>query len=548
MTTSTPQLSERAAWNALAIHNTQMRDRHLRELFADDTTRGERLAVDAVGIYFDYSKQRITTETLTLLLQLAKESGLRAHIDAMFRGDKINATEQRAALHVALRAPEGESLHVDGVDVVPQVHAVLDKMAAFSNRVRSGEWQGYTGKPIRNIINIGIGGSDLGPVMAYEALRHYSRRDLTFRFVSNIDGTDFVEATRDLDAEETLFIISSKTFTTLETMTNAHTARDWAMKTLKHPDAIARHFVAVSTNAEKVAKFGIDTTNMFEFWDWVGGRYSMDSAIGLSSMIAIGPDHFRAMLDGFHQMDEHFRTVPFERNLPVLMGLLSLWNNNFLDANTVAVLPYEQYLKRFPAYLQQLTMESNGKHVTLNGTQVAYQTGPIYWGEPGTNGQHSFYQLIHQGTRLIPCDFIGFLKPLNPLDHHHDLLMANMFAQAEALAIGKTSEEVQAEGTPKWLVPHKTFEGNRPSSTILLERLTPAALGKLVALYEHSVFTQGVIWDIDSFDQWGVELGKALAERIIPELVAESDCHLHHDSSTNALIRRYHQSRELLES
>ena len=548
MTTSTPQLSERAAWNALAIHNTQMRDRHLRELFADDTTRGERLAVDAVGIYFDYSKQRITTETLTLLLQLAKESGLRAHIDAMFRGDKINATEQRAALHVALRAPEGESLHVDGVDVVPQVHAVLDKMAAFSNRVRSGEWQGYTGKPIRNIINIGIGGSDLGPVMAYEALRHYSRRDLTFRFVSNIDGTDFVEATRDLDAEETLFIISSKTFTTLETMTNAHTARDWAMKTLKHPDAIARHFVAVSTNAEKVAKFGIDTTNMFEFWDWVGGRYSMDSAIGLSSMIAIGPDHFRAMLDGFHQMDEHFRTVPFERNLPVLMGLLSLWNNNFLDANTVAVLPYEQYLKRFPAYLQQLTMESNGKHVTLNGTQVAYQTGPIYWGEPGTNGQHSFYQLIHQGTRLIPCDFIGFLKPLNPLDHHHDLLMANMFAQAEALAIGKTSEEAQAEGTPKWLVPHKTFEGNRPSSTILLERLTPAALGKLVALYEHSVFTQGVIWDIDSFDQWGVELGKALAERIIPELVAESDCHLHHDSSTNALIRRYHQSRELLES
>ena len=502
------------------------------------------MTVEAVGIYFDYSKHRITDETLRLLLQLAEESGLRARIDAMFRGEKINVTEKRAVLHVALRAPKGQSIVVDGEDVVPQVHAVLDKMADFSNRVRSGEWKGHTGKPIRNVINIGIGGSDLGPVMAYEALRHYSQRDLTFRFVSNIDGTDFAEATRDLDAEETLFIISSKTFTTLETMTNAHTARDWALKTLKDPAAVARHFVAVSTNAGEVAKFGIDTANMFEFWDWVGGRYSMDSAIGLSTMIAIGPENFRAMLDGFHQMDEHFRTAPFERNLPVLMGLLGLWYNNFFGAQTVAVLPYEQYLKRFPAYLQQLTMESNGKHVTLDGTEVAYQTGPIYWGEPGTNGQHSFYQLIHQGTKLIPCDFIGFVQPLNPLGRHHDLLLANMFAQAEALAFGKTPQEVQADGTPAWLVPHRTFEGNRPSSTILLERLTPEALGKLVALYEHSVFTQGAIWQIDSFDQWGVELGKALAARIIPELETGTKHQLRHDNSTNTLIQRYRRYKK----
>jgi len=547
MTTNIPQLTELAAWKALEAHYTKIRDLHLRKLFSDDTTRGERLAVEALSIYFDYSKHRITDETLTLLLQLAEESGLRARIDAMFRGDKINITEKRAVLHVALRAPLGQSIIVDGEDVVPQVHAVLEKMADFSNRVRSGEWQGYTGKPIRNVINIGIGGSDLGPVMAYEALRHYSQRNLTFRFVSNIDGTDFAEATRDLEAAEALFIISSKTFKTLETMTNAHTARDWALQTLKHPAAIARHFVAVSTNGTGVAQFGIDTANMFEFWDWVGGRYSMDSAIGLSTMIAIGPEHFRAMLDGFHEMDEHFSTAPFEQNLPVLMGLLGIWNNNFFGAQTVAVLPYEQYLKRFPAYLQQLTMESNGKHVTLDGTDVVFQTGPIYWGEPGTNGQHSFYQLIHQGTRLIPCDFIGFIQPLNALGRHHDLLLANVFAQAEALAFGKTSEEVRAEGTPAWLAPHKTFEGNRPSSTILLERLTPAALGKLVALYEHSVFTQGAIWDIDSFDQWGVELGKALAERIIPELEAGADCQLHHDSSTNTLIRRYRRSRELLE-
>jgi glucose-6-phosphate isomerase len=534
------------AWKALEGHYQKARDLHLRQLFADDPRRGERMAVEAVGIYFDYSKHRITDETLTLLLQLAEESGLRARIDAMFRGEKINVTERRSVLHVALRASQGESIVVDGEDVVPQVHAVLDKMADFSARVRSGEWKGHTGKPIRNVVNVGIGGSDLGPVMAYEALRHYSQRDLTLRFVSNIDGTDFAEATRDLDPEETLFIISSKTFTTLETMTNAHTARDWALKTLKHPAAVARHFVAVSTNAEEVAKFGIDTTNMFEFWDWVGGRYSMDSAIGLSTMIAIGPEHFRAMLDGFHQMDEHFRTAPFERNLPVLMGLLGLWYNNFFGAQTVAVLPYEQYLKRFPAYLQQLTMESNGKHVTLDGTEVACQTGPIYWGEPGTNGQHSFYQLIHQGTKLIPCDFIGFLQPLNPLGRHHDLLLANMLAQAEALAFGKTRQEVLAEGTPAWLAPHKVFEGNRPSSTILLERLTPAALGKLVALYEHSVFTQGAIWGIDSFDQWGVELGKALAARIIPELETGSEGQLNHDSSTNTLIRRYRNSKELL--
>jgi glucose-6-phosphate isomerase len=544
--TATAPLTTLAAWQALEAHCPKVRELHLRKLFADDPNRGERMTVEAVGIYFDYSKHRITDETLGLLLQLAEESGLRARIDAMFRGEKINVTEKRAVLHVALRAPKGQSIVVDGEDVVPQVHAVLDKMAAFSTRVRSGEWKGHTGKPIRNIINIGIGGSDLGPVMAYEALRHYSQRDLTFRFVSNIDGTDFAEATRDLDAEETLFIISSKTFTTLETMTNAHTARVWALKTLKHHAAVAMHFVAVSTNVAEVAKFGIDTANMFEFWDWVGGRYSMDSAIGLSTMIAIGPEHFRAMLDGFHQMDEHFRTAPFESNLPVLMGLLGLWYNNFFGAETTAVLPYEQYLKRFPAYLQQLTMESNGKHVTLDGTEVVYQTGPIYWGEPGTNGQHSFYQLIHQGTKLIPCDFIAFAQPLNPLGRHHDLLLANVFAQAEALAFGKPSQEVQAEGTPPWLVPHRTFEGNRPSSTILLERLTPTALGKLVALYEHSVFTQGAIWNIDSFDQWGVELGKALATRIIPELETGAKGQLQHDSSTNALIQHYLKSKELL--
>ncbi|MHB8731852.1 MAG: glucose-6-phosphate isomerase [bacterium] len=538
------ELTGHAAWKALQAHYLTMRGAHLRKLFGDDTTRGERMAVEAAGIYFDYSKHRITDETLTLLVQLAEESGLRARIDAMFRGDKINVTEKRAVLHVALRAPKGHSIVVDGEDVVPRVHAVLGKMVDFSNRVRGGEWKGYTGRPIRNVINVGIGGSDLGPVMAYEALRHYSRRDLTLRFVSNIDGTDFAEATRDLDAAETLFIISSKTFTTLETMTNAHTAREWALVTLKDDAAVARHFVAVSTNAEQVAKFGIDADNMFEFWDWVGGRYSMDSAIGLSTMIAIGPDHFGAMLDGFHQMDEHFRTAPFERNLPVLMGLLGLWYNNFFGAQSVAVLPYEQYLKRFPAYLQQLTMESNGKHVTLDGTEVVWQTGPIYWGEPGTNGQHSFYQMLHQGTGLIPCDFIGFVQPLNPLGRHHDLLLANVFAQTEALAFGKTPQEVRAEGTPEWLVPHKTFEGNRPSSTILLERLTPAALGKLVALYEHSVFTQGAIWQVDSFDQWGVELGKALAARIIPELETGAEGRLRHDSSTNNLIRRYRTSKE----
>jgi len=503
------------------------------------------MTAEAIGIYFDYSKHRISDETLKLLLQLAQESGLKARIDAMFRGEKINVTEKRAVLHVALRAPKGQSIIVDGEDVVPQVHAVLNKMADFSNRVRRGEWKGHTGKPIRNIINIGIGGSDLGPVMAYKALRYYSQRDLNFQFVSNIDGTDFIEATRDLSAEETLFIIASKTFTTLETMTNAHTARDWALKTLKHSSAVAKHFVAVSSNAGEVSKFGIDTANMFEFWDWVGGRYSMDSAIGLSTMVAIGPENFSAMLDGFHQMDEHFRTAPFERNLPVLMGLLGIWYNNFFDTQTIAVLPYEQYLERFPAYLQQLTMESNGKHVTFDGTKVAYQTGSIYWGEPGTNGQHSFYQLIHQGTKLIPCDFIAFMQPLNPLGRHHELLLSNVFAQAEALAFGKTSQEIRDENTPEWLVPHKTFEGNRPSSTILLERLTPAALGKLIAFYEHSVFTQGTILQIDSFDQWGVELGKALASRIIPELETVSDCQLKHDSSTNTLIQRYKKSKEL---
>ena len=544
--TAIAPLTTAAAWKALDAHYPKIRELHLRQLFADDPKRGERMTAEAIGIYFDYSKHRITDETLRLLLQLTEESGLRARIDAMFRGDKINVTEKRAVLHVALRAPKGQSIVVDGEDVVPQVHAVLEKMADFSTRVRNGEWKGHTGKPIRNIINVGIGGSDLGPVMAYEALRHYSQRDLTFRFVSNIDGTDFAEATRDLDAEETLFIISSKTFTTLETMTNAHTARDWALKTLKHPAAVARHFVAVSTNVEEVAKFGIDSANMFTFWDWVGGRYSMDSAIGLSTMIAIGSEDFRAMLDGFHQMDEHFRTAPFERNLPVLMGILGLWYNNFFGAQTMAVLPYEQYLKRFPAFLQQLTMESNGKHVTLDGTEVGCQTGPIYWGEPGTNGQHSFYQLIHQGTKLIPCDFIAFMQPLNPLGRHHDLLLANVFAQAEALAFGKTPQELRSERTPEWLVPHRTFEGNRPSSTILLERLTPVALGKLVALYEHSVFTQGAIWHIDSFDQWGVELGKALAARIIHELETGTKGLLKHDSSTNTLIRRYGRSKEML--
>jgi glucose-6-phosphate isomerase len=544
MTAGGAPLTQRPAWKALEAHYQKIRPLHLRQLFADDPRRGERLTVEAVGIYLDYSKNRVTDETLKLLLQLAQECGLRARIDAMFRGEKLNVTEHRAVLHVALRAPRGERIVVDGVDVVPQVHAVLDRMADFCDRVRGGAWKGHTGKPIRNVVNIGIGGSDLGPVMAYEALKHYSRRDMTFRFVSNVDSTDFEEATRDLDAEETLFIVSSKTFTTLETMTNAHTARTWALKTLKHHAAVAKHFVAVSTNAREVEKFGIDTANMFEFWDWVGGRYSMDSAIGLSTMLAVGPEHFREMLDGFHQMDEHFRTAPFEKNLPVLMGLLGVWNNNFLGAQTVAVLPYEQYLKRFPAYLQQLTMESNGKHVTLGGAEVAYQTAPVYWGEPGTNGQHSFYQLIHQGTKLIPCDFIAFGRTLNPLGRHHDLLLANVFAQAEALAFGKTAAEVKAEGTPDWLVPHRTFEGNRPTNTLLLDRLTPAALGKLVALYEHCVFTQGTVWDIDSFDQWGVELGKVLAQRIVPELEGAGEPKLGHDSSTNTLIRRYRKMKE----
>jgi len=544
MTATITSRTQSAARKTLEAHSLTNRDMQLRDLFSKDPQRGERLTVEAAGIYLDYSKNRITDETIRLLLELAKESGLRSRIDAMFSGEKINVTEKRAVLHVALRAPKEQKILVDGVDVVPLVHAVLDKMADFSNRVRSGDWKGYTGRPIRNVVNIGIGGSDLGPGMAYEALRHYSQRDLTFRFVSNVDGTDFAEATRDLDAEETLFIISSKTFTTLETMTNAHSARVWALETLKHSAAIARHFVAVSTNAEEVEKFGIDTANMFEFWDWVGGRYSMDSAIGLSTMIAIGPDNFRSMLDGFHEMDVHFRTAPFKQNLPVLLGLLSVYYNDFFGAQSVAVLPYEQYLKRFPAYLQQLTMESNGKHVTLDGTRVDYETGPIYWGEPGTNGQHSFYQLIHQGTRLIPCDFIAFAQPLNRIGRHHDILLANVFAQAEALAFGKTTQEVEADGTPAWLAPHRTFEGNRPSNTILLERLTPAALGKLVALYEHSVFTQGTIWGIDSFDQWGVELGKVLAQRIIPELENKTEPNLQHDSSTTALIRRYRKSRE----
>jgi glucose-6-phosphate isomerase len=533
-------LNERPAWKALEAHYLQVRAVQLRKLFAEDPQRGERFTVETGGIFLDYSKNRITDETLKLLIQLAEESGLRERIAAMFRGEKINITENRAVLHVALRAPKGESIVVDGEDVVPGVHAVLDKMAAFADRVRSGAWKGHTGKRIRNVINIGIGGSDLGPVMAYEALKYYSQRDITFRFVSNVDGTDFAEAVRDLNPEETLFLVASKTFTTLETMTNAHSARDWSLAGLGGDEtAVAKHFVAISTNAKEVTKFGIDTANMFEFWDWVGGRYSMDSAIGLSTMVAIGPDNFREMLGGFHQMDEHFRTAPFASNLPVLMGLLTVWYTDFFDAQTMAVLPYEQYLKRFPAYLQQLTMESNGKHVTLDGARVTADTGPVYWGEPGTNGQHSFYQLIHQGTRLIPCDFIGFYKTLNPLGRHHDMLMANVFAQAEALAFGKTAEEVNAEGTPDWLVPHRVFEGNRPSNTILAEKLTPEVLGKLVALYEHSVFTQGTIWSIDSFDQWGVELGKVLAQRIIGELESATEPALAHDTSTANLIRRY---------
>ena len=544
MATNLKPLTQRPAWKALAAHHKKIRNLHLRKLFADDPKRGERLTVEVAGLFLDYSKNRITDQTLKLLLQLARESGLPEKIEAMFAGEKINVTENRAVLHVALRAPKDAKIFVDGKNVVPEVHAVLDKMTEFSNRVRSGEWKGHTGKRIKNVINIGIGGSDLGPVMAYEALKHYSERSLTFRFISNVDGIDFVEAVRDLDPAETLFIISSKTFTTLETMTNAQSAREWLLAGLGgEAKAVVKHFVAVSTNAEKVSAFGIDTANMFGFWDWVGGRYSMDSAIGLSTMLAVGPDNFRALLAGFHAMDEHFRTAPFEKNLPVLMGLLSVWNNDFLGAQTVAVLPYEQYLKRFPAYLQQLTMESNGKHVTLDGKKVNYQTGPVYWGEPGTNGQHSFYQLIHQGTRLIPCDFIAFGHALTPLGRHHDILLANVFAQAEALAFGKTTEEVKAEGTPDWLVPHRVFEGNRPSNVILADRLTPEVLGQLVALYEHSVFTQGAIWNIDSFDQWGVELGKVLAQRIVPELESETAPRLKHDGSTNNLIRRLKNSR-----
>ncbi|HTH52592.1 MAG TPA: glucose-6-phosphate isomerase [Edaphobacter sp.] len=545
MQTETKSISlvDSPAWKALQAHAEQIRGRHLRELFAEDSSRGERMTAEAEGIFLDYSKNRVTDETLKLLLALAEQAGLRQRTEAMFTGEKINITENRAVLHVALRAPKSESIKVDGEDVVPEVHQVLDKMAAFANRVRSGEWKGHTGKRIKNVVNIGIGGSDLGPVMAYEALKHYSQRDMTFRFVSNVDGTDFAEAVQDLDAEETLFLVASKTFTTLETMTNAHTARDWALKKLGDEKAVAKHFVAISTNAKEVAKFGIDTENMFGFWDWVGGRYSMDSAIGLSTMIAIGPQGFKEMLEGFHAMDVHFRTTPFEKNLPALLGLLTIWYTEFFDAQTVAVLPYEQYLKRFPAYLQQLTMESNGKHVTLEGKVVNYQTGPIYWGEPGTNGQHSFYQLIHQGTRLIPCDFIGFYKTLNPLGRHHDMLMANVFAQAEALAFGKTAAQVKAEGTPDWLVPHRTFEGNRPSNTILAEKLTPATLGKLIALYEHSVFTQGVVWNIDSFDQWGVELGKVLATKILGELESKDEPKLEHDSSTTSLIERYRKNK-----
>jgi glucose-6-phosphate isomerase len=544
MTASIKPLSKRPAWKALAAHYKKARDLHLRDLFSEDPKRSERMTAETVGITLDYSKNRVTDETVNLLVQLAEESGLRGRIDAMFSGEKINVTERRAVLHVALRAPRGASIVVDGENVVPQVHAVLDKMADFSKRIRSGEWKGHTGKRIKNIVNIGIGGSDLGPVMAYEALKHYSDRAMTFRFVSNIDATDFAEAVHDLDPAETLFIISSKTFTTLETMTNAETARDWLLKGLGGDvKAVAKHFVAVSTNTAKVSEFGIDTANMFEFWDWVGGRYSMDSAIGLSTMLAVGADNFHALLRGFHEMDEHFRTAPFDRNLPVLMALLAIWYNNFFGAQTVAILPYEQYLKRFPAYLQQLTMESNGKHVTLDGIEVDYQSSPIYWGEPGTNGQHSFYQLIHQGTKLIPCDFIAFIQPLNPLGRHHDMLMANVFAQAEALAFGKTAEQVKEEGTEDWLVPHRVFKGNRPSNTLLADRLTPETLGKLVALYEHVVFTQGAIWNIDSFDQWGVELGKVLAQRIVPELENKKEPSLGHDSSTNNLIRRYRKGR-----
>ena len=536
---------KRQAWKDLGSHYKEIREIHLRQLFADDPKRGTRLTAEALGLYLDYSKNRITDDTLKLLIKLAEESRLRERIDAMFRGEKINLTEKRAVLHTALRAPREASIVVDGENVVPKVHAVLDRMADFANRLRNGEWKGYSGKRIRNVINIGIGGSDLGPVMAYEALKYYTDRDMTFRFVSNVDGTDFAEAVRDLDPSETLFIISSKTFTTLETMTNAQTARAWSLAGLGGDEqSVAKHFVAVSTNTSEVRKFGIDTANMFEFWDWVGGRYSMSSAIGLSTMVAIGPDNFYALLSGLHQMDEHFRTAPFERNLPVLMGLLGVWYSDFFGAQTVAVLPYEQYLKRFPAYLQQLTMESNGKHVTLAGKSVAHQTGPVYWGEPGTNGQHSFYQLIHQGTRLIPCDFIAFSKPLHRLGRHHDLLVSNVFAQTEALAFGKTPKQVEAEGTPEWLVPHRVFEGNRPSNTIFVERLTPETLGKLVALYEHSTFTQGAIWNIDSFDQWGVELGKVLAQRIIPELESKDEPKLAHDSSTNNLITYYRKSKE----
>jgi glucose-6-phosphate isomerase len=542
--TRTSPLTARQSWKALQAHQEKIRELPLRTLFAGDPTRGERLTAEAAGIYLDYSKNRVTDESLALLCRLAEESGLRERIDAMFRGDKINLTENRAVLHIALRTPRGTSIVVDGKDVVPEVHAVLDAMADFSSRVRSGAWTGHTGKRIRNVVNIGIGGSDLGPVMAYEALKHYSDRAMTFRFVSNVDGTDLVEATRDLDPAQTLFIVSSKTFTTLETMTNAESARQWLLAGFGGDvKVVAKHFVAVSTNAPKVSKFGIDTANMFGFWDWVGGRYSMDSAIGLSTMLAVGPENFRALLDGFHQMDEHFRTAPFERNLPALLGLLTVWYTDFFGAETVAILPYEQYLKRFPAYLQQLTMESNGKHVTREGAEVNYATGPIYWGEPGTNGQHSFYQLIHQGTRLIPCDFIAFARALNPLGRHHDMLLANVFAQTEALAFGKTREQVEAEGTPDSLVPHRVFQGNRPSNTILADRLTPETLGKLVALYEHSVFTQGVIWDVDSFDQWGVELGKVLAQRIVPELESENEPALAHDSSTNNMIRRYRKLR-----
>ena len=538
MAEKTP-LTQRPSWQALEPHYQKIKEVHLRQLFAEDPQRGECMTCEAVGLYLDYSKNRINDTILHLLVNLADKCGLNQRIEAMFRGDEINITEKRPVLHVALRAPRDAHIYVGGVDVVPEVHAVLDKMADFSRRLRSGEWKGYTGRPIRNVVNVGIGGSDLGPVMAYEALKAYSQRDLTFRFVSNVDGTDFVEVTRDLDPAETLFIISSKTFTTLETMTNARSARAWCLNALSDEKAIARHFVAVSTNTAAVARFGIDTANMFGFWDWVGGRYSMDSAIGLSTMLAIGPENFNALLAGFHAMDEHFRTAPFERNLPVLLGLLTVWYANFFNAETVAVLPYDQYLKRFPAYLQQLTMESNGKSVTLDGLPVTYQTGPVFWGEPGTNGQHSFYQLIHQGTHLIPCDLIGFANSLNPLGNHHNLLMSNVFAQAEALAFGKTAEDVRREGTPEWLVPHRTFQGNRPTNVILADRLTPEVLGKLVALYEHSVFTQGAIWNIDSYDQWGVELGKVLAQRIIPELETAAEPELNHDSSTNALIRRY---------